>query len=511
MGRVGRDVYRRKLERHLSHGIDEDVVSLIARVVGAQAGSQDALLSIADMPREALNARLGSPHYIPPWTIETLVNELLTVPKLKDLGLGRTRVLDARRFHTLKVLISILVKLENAEDGVFLEKHHVLAEMARIAQRQFPWQRGVANAPHLYRSMLLYGKGSAREYFEADAGLSLPDFVKVGATLSGALRASEIVSRNRDLSQVGIVPEVREAALAKLAIPIAEARNRASALRKKRHHAAYSPSILRDYPIIAFGAVGERLRAPLPELIMYRYTSGLYLDVVKGGAAVWTDIGRRFETYVLEYLQAMMSPFKVTGEIEYGLKRHRFRSPDIFVAGEDGIVAVVECKAKRMTFDARYADDPVTAAALGFDELAKGIFQIWRFFAHVRQGLTGTLQVARECQGVIVTADSWLMMADSQAKSVVEAAHALADSAGNIKLEDRREIAFCQIDDVEFSLQHGSADSFLTACREISSGEKKGYILSVAHRAEQDGERPYPFLRRIPEVLPWMADPLESI
>jgi hypothetical protein len=34
---------------------------------------------------------------------------------------------------------------------------------------------------------------------------------------------------------------------------------------------------------------------------MYRYTTGLYLDVVRGGAAVWTEIGKRFETYVLGY------------------------------------------------------------------------------------------------------------------------------------------------------------------------------------------------------------------
>src|SRR3546814_8050672 len=74
-------------------------------------------------------------------------------------------------------------------------------------------------------------------------------------------------------------------------------------MRKGHRHTAYRPSILRDFPIIAFGEKGERLRAPIPELIMYRYTSGLYLDVVQGGSAVWTDIGTRFERYVLEYLQ----------------------------------------------------------------------------------------------------------------------------------------------------------------------------------------------------------------
>src|SRR3546814_5906992 len=96
-------------------------------------------------------------------------------------------------------------------------------------------------------------------------------------------------------------------------------------MRKGHRHTAYRPSILRDFPIIAFGEKGERLRAPIPELIMYRYTSGLYLDVVQGGSAVWTDIGTRFERYVLEYLQAMMSPYEVIGEQVYGPKKTRHR------------------------------------------------------------------------------------------------------------------------------------------------------------------------------------------
>ena len=300
---------------------------------------------------------------------------------------------------------------------------------------------------------------------------------------------------------------MREIALARLAIPHARARSLAAQRRARKRHTAYSPSILRDFPVIAFGDRGERLRAPIPELVMYRYTSGLYLDVVQGGATVWTEIGRRFEAYVLDYLRAMMSPYSVAGEAVYGPKKARHRTPDVLIASDMGIVAAVECKAKRMSFDARYADDPVAAAAIGYDELAKGMFQIWRFFAHVRRGLTGDLKAAPDCQGIIITADSWLTMARNQAEQVFAAAHALADAEGGIEAVDRREIAFCQIDDVEFALQNGTADSFLASCREIASGEKKGFMLSVAHGATGDIQRDYPFKDRMAELLPWMTDP----
>lgn len=506
MGQLGREVYRRKLARYLSQSIDEDMISLISAVVAVQSGHACGFQGGHDLPGEALSAELGSPYHIPPWSLETLVNELLAIPKPKGFGVGRIRLLNAQRFQTLRVLHSILIKLENAEDGIFLKNHDVFYEMARIAQRQFPWQRGVANAPHLYRSILLYGTGSARDFFEDDAGLALPDFVKVGTCFSGALAGRGYTERTRDLTMIGITPKVREAALAKLAISHGEARVRAARMRKHQRHTGYSPSILRDFPIIAFGSRGERLRAPIPELIMYRYTTGLYLDVVRGGAAVWTEIGKRFETYVLGYLDAMMAPYHVSGEVTYGPKKAQYRTPDILVTGPDGIVGLIECKAKRMSFAARFADDPVSEAAIGFDELAKGIFQLWRFFAHARCGWTGTLTLAPGCQPVIVTADSWLAMASNQAENVLATAHRLADAEGGIDAEDRREIAFCQIDDVEFALQNGTADSFLAAVRTIASGEKKGFMLSVAHAANIGVQRGYPFKDRIGELLPWMGD-----
>lgn len=506
MGRLGRDIYRRKLERFLSQSEDERMIALVSAVVALQSGNASPLAAVHDLPPEAVGAELGSPYHIPLWSLETLVNELLATPKRKVPDSGRIRTLKADLFRTLQVLHACLVKLENAEDGIFLENHDVLFEMGRIAQRQFPWQRGLANAPNLYRSMLLYGTGKAASFFEQEFDLKPEDFVKVGLCFSAALSRNEFISRFVDLSSAGVSAELQERALSKLSIGHADGRRRAAELRSRKRHTAYSPSLLRDFPIIAFGNRLERLRAPIPQLIMQRYTSGLYLDIVGGGGAVWTEIGKRFETYVLEYLEIMMQPLSVTGEVDYGPKKSRQRTPDILVSEDGRLVAVIECKAKRMSFDARFADNPTMEAAIAFDELAKGLFQIWRFFSHARRKVFVEQELDPDCQGIIITADSWLAMARNQAESVIAAAHALADQEGQIEAEDRRDVAFCQIDDVEFVLQRGSARSFLAATRDIASGEKEGFLLSVAHAAELGTEREYPFADRLEDLLPWLAD-----
>jgi hypothetical protein len=512
MGIVGRDVYRRKLERDLARLDDECAIESLAAIDAFQEeGGLAPFDLMPDLPPESRNAELGSPYNFPPWTRETLVNELLATPKARGLGTGGSRRLRHDRYAVFQRLVDIQLKLENAEDGVFLAERDVFEEMPRLAQRQFEWQRGVANAPTLYRSTLLYGSDTAADFFESDVGVSVSKFVKVGAFLFARFRHGRALPCMVDLSSVGVTAAMWKMALARFSINLPDARSRAATMRRGSRHTAYRPSILRDHPIIAFGGLGGRLRAPIADLIMYRYTTGLYLDVVRGGAAVWTGIGERFERYVLDYLGAMMAPYVVAGETIYGPKKTSSRTPDILVLNTTGaVVAAIECKAKRMTFDARFSDDPVADAAIGFDELAKGIFQLWRFFSHARLGLTGKLRLSPDCQGIMITADSWLMMARDQAVKVLVAANRLADASGGIAPEDRRDIAFCPIHDVEFSLQHGTADSFLTACRDVASGERKGWMLSPTHGADLGLERPYPFLDRIADLLPWMGEDVRA-
>ena len=61
MGRLGRNVYRKKLGRYLSHSFDEPIISLVSAVVAAQSGNRKALTMIQGFPPEAMGAELGSP------------------------------------------------------------------------------------------------------------------------------------------------------------------------------------------------------------------------------------------------------------------------------------------------------------------------------------------------------------------------------------------------------------------------------------------------------------------
>lgn len=497
MSLLKKNMYQKKLKEYLSTRDDEAFIQLLSALVAVMNGNSSPFSHISDIPRKMLGAKLGDSDHIPHWNIETLVNELLVTQKKLYPG---KRKLSENCFHNFDIIHNCLLDLENEADGLFLRHHDVLHQMSYIAQLQFPWQWNFRNLKHLYRSIFLYGGDEAGKFFQHENGISISNFILVGFCFFCALSELRPIPSYQDMSSLGISESEYNAALLKFSIKLTDARRLAKKIRKSYLHPAYQPSVLRDFPIIAFGQNGERLSAPIPELIAYRYTSGLYLDVVKGKSPVWTGIGKRFEQYSIEYLTAMMKPYTVEGEKQYGSKSKSYRSPDILISNSGVIKAVIECKAKRMDIKSRFPKNLIADAAIGLDEIAKGIFQLWRFFSHARLGKTKGMRVDPACQAILLTLDSWLVLAPKQKEEVFRSANVLADNDGNILPEDRREIAFCQIEEVEAALESGTPDSFLNACREISSGEKKGWSLHV----DCTDPRPYPFADRLKDVLPWL-------
>ena len=164
---------------------------------------------------------------------------------------------------------------------------------------------------------------------------------------------------------------------------------------------------------------------------------------------------------------------------------------------------VLECTAKRMTFDAKFSNDPVADGRRGYEEIAKGVFQIWRFFSHARRGIFVERAVAPDCLGLVVTTDPWLSMAKNIEEEVFSMATKMAETDPQIIEQDRRRIVVTMIDDVELTLQTGDAGSFFRAIEEGTRGDKLGWLLSTIHKNMGSTERPYPFDDEIGDLLPW--------
>jgi len=198
---------------------------------------------------------------------------------------------------------------------------------------------------------------------------------------------------------------------------------------------------LRRFPIISFGSRNERLRAPLPHLITLRTTSGIYYDLISGPARLRNEAAKRFESYSAKYIQSMLPSSCVKRSYKYRLRGNVVDTPDIFVTNQGEVVVVIECKATKLTFGAQFAEDPMSEAKSAYDEIVKGVFQIWRYFSHVRRGLVDTAAVNPDACGMILTLDTWLDMSRELQEGVIANAATLAsDSDPEIIAQDRRSI-----------------------------------------------------------------------
>jgi hypothetical protein len=202
-----------------------------------------------------------------------------------------------------------------------------------------------------------------------------------------------------------------------------------------------------------------------------------------------------------------MKRFDVRGAYRYGPKGGQFDSPDILIRDQSNLVIVAECKATKLTYLAQFAENPFEAAKKQYAQLAKGIFQIWRFFSHVRRGVVKE-DLATDYHALVVTLDPFMQISRDPQNNVVAEANALADEDGNIAPEDRKFVVICPIFDLEAILARSTEDSLLASLKASSEEKYQGWMLINVHRdrgavKEFGDPKPYPF--DLDSVLPWWS------
>lgn len=371
------------------------------------------------------------------WELETLVVQLFLAPKELPREQGNL-ILDCSKFESIRQTINRLRALENVESARYLSGDFTIwDEMHRITQRQFHWQRGYFNMPQIYRYAYLYAQGKCADYFKQAYGFEITDLIFTGFGLFATYLAGPWVPRRTSVPEIGLTDKIIQRAFPMMSCSRDEARAATSVLvaqAQEQHGSsiptALLPSILRKTPLIYVDDPNQ-LISPIPETILLRVTGGLYYDLFPGGQDIINDANTRFERYCVELIAAMMKRFEVSGDYKYGPKGAQSDSPDVLIKDQGKLVIVAECKATKLTYLAQFAEDPFNSAKNQYTQIAKGIFQLWRFFSHVRRGLVEE-NLAADCQAVVFTLDAFMQMARDPQNKVFAEANTLADEDGNI-------------------------------------------------------------------------------
>lgn len=202
-----------------------------------------------------------------------------------------------------------------------------------------------------------------------------------------------------------------------------------------------------------------------------------------------------------------MERFKVSRAYRYEPKKGAsVDTPDLLVKDGGRIVLAAECKATKLTYLAQFAEDPFEAEKKQYLQIANGVFQLWRFFSHVRRGLLDET-VDASASAMVLTLGSFMMMGDELRAKIIEEATSLADKEADITAEDRRNVLFCSVQELEAILSHSTEDAFLATLKAARDDKKYvGWGLREVHRdqmAEKEPIEPKRFPFKLDGLLPW--------
>ena len=506
----------KQLRKFFARADDTAFLQMIWAVDALQSGREaTAKRFIGSYPAQAAaTSSLQSPFRIHRWELETLLIQLLLTPK-QDFHVEGNLVLDCSKFDSIRETVNRLRALENVESANYLDGNFsIWSEMHRIAQRQFHWQRGYFNTPQVYRYAYIYAQGQCAEYFQRAYGFRITDLIFTGFGLFAAYQASPWVSRQTAIPEIGLTNEIVQRSLQLMSSSLDEARAETTAMIERVNKAhgkpiptAHLPSVLRKSPLIWAETNPNQLTSAIPELILLRVTAGLYYDLIPGGQALLTEANDRFEQYTTDLISTMMERFEVSRAYRYGPKGSQIDTSDILVKENGKIVIAAECKATKLTYLAQFSEDPFEAAKQQYTQIAKGVFQLWRLFSHIRRGILQE-ELAPEAHALVFTLDAFLTMAQDPHDKVFSEAKKLADQDGNIAEEDRRPVVICPIYDLESIFAKATEDTFLASLQASNEQKYSGWMLREVHRDSQAAKefgpaKRYPF--DLDKVLPWWS------
>jgi hypothetical protein len=374
-----------------------------------------------------------SPHYlskpfprewISEWDLELLAKEIVL-----NAGSVAQKGRTLREWATLSKTVNALRKLENDLYGAFGSQDNVLVEIVRIAHRQFLWQVNRPNSSMLIRYFMVFNRPAIDTICTLRTGLSVREIYLCGAVCIGALLEHPAIS----VPYRSTIKEITLEMLERFFAFVSRSKVALQAIIKQRQKYdesyCYAFNCLRSYPLIRFDD-GEHtvIMCPIPTLLFWRFTSGLYYDLI-GEPASANEFGDGFQAYVGEVIaRACHRPLQTHAEREYSVGKASKRSVDWIVVGE-GAALFVECKSKRLSWEAKESLTNLEPLERDLDVLAEAVVQTYKTIFDYRDNQYPQMPFNKEIEifPIIVTIENWRMLGPVMFKKL--------DSAVEIKLK----------------------------------------------------------------------------
>lgn len=339
------------------------------------------------------------------WDIELLVKEII---------LHAGNLLSAREtlrnWNNFASLLNSLKTFEDRVSELYSSTSNVMIELHRIAHRQFIWQSNSPNAVSLIRYLKIFNDDDIVDLCVQQTGLTVSDLYRCGVAFIGHYFSQPFIKLPINSSIPNLPSSSFALFLEFMCRNIKTLRKMLEQEQRYDSAFSYSYSSLRAYPLIDMSFRGIHcIVCPMPTLLFWRMTGGLYYNLVgKGGFS--QALGKSFQRYVGDVLkQAFLSGANIHAEHRYGETKANKKDSVDWIVDEGSHALFLECKSKRISWDAKTALDNIDPIRDDLEVLAVAIVQLYKTILDYFNGKYENFPFssARTVYPIIVTLEDW--------------------------------------------------------------------------------------------------------
>ncbi len=361
------------------------------------------------------------------WDLELLAKEVLlngNTASKKDKTL--------RAWNTLAELIKAIKDFEGEIYRNFSSPKNVLVELGRIVHRQFIWQSNSPNSASTIRYYKIFNRPAIDKICQDQIGLDVWQLYMCGVASMGLLLTHPAIGIPFKSEIKGLTVEMIDRFFSFTSKPLSELKAQLKVEQQYTENFAYAFNSLRAFPLVRMSYQGkDSYVCPLMTLLYWRFTGGLYYDFV-GVPEFGNAFGDGFQEYVGEVIgRACLDPLQHIPEQEYVVGKSMKRTVDWIVASDDAAL-LIECKAKRLSWDAKAALTDLRPLETEIDSMASAVVQIYKTLAdHLANAYPNfPVKEGRKLFPSIVTLENWRLFGPVMMNKLEEAVASKLDAAG---------------------------------------------------------------------------------
>jgi hypothetical protein len=345
------------------------------------------------------------------WEIEIMAREAVANSP-RYIATGKT----LRKSSNFIDLMNKLRRLENKISSLVVNTGNVLTELHRIGHRQFEWQSDIPNSTFVLRYYKIFTDPAMARIVEDEIGLSTHKVYLCGMSMTGVFLKwfalnyppTILMSKSYNLT----VPEL-DKFMSHFSIKLEASTNLLGQEIKDNMNENYTYfwDALRTYPIIEMPVENKRsFVAPLPTLLTWRFTRGLYYELYSH-SGFDKAFGYSFQNYAGEVLNNLFASNEYTILPEEPTANNRgVSSSDWFLINKKSAL-YVEAKTKRMGLAAKIALSDTAKLTSELGKLADAVIQVYKCIQAVNHdNLSGQQYKSLKNKApypIVVTLESW--------------------------------------------------------------------------------------------------------